>query len=105
MPFVAEKVTKMFFDILAKTNIQNEVDSLTEVDVQTLVKKKKKRGINILKNKIKFISKMAKMQKILREENENIIKIKVKLNSQCMEINCLKDSFWKGNKPLRHLNM
>ena len=105
MPFVAEKVTKMFFDILAKTNIQNEVDSLTEVDVEGLVKKKKKRGINILKNKIKFISKMAKMQKILREENENIIKIKVEIISQCMGINYQKDCYWKENKLLRLSNM
>ena len=77
MPFVAEKVTKMFFDILAKTNIQDETSETKEVDVKNLVEQKKKRGINVLKNKIKFISKMAKMQKILREENENIIKIKV----------------------------
>jgi serine/threonine-protein phosphatase 2B catalytic subunit len=80
MPFVAEKVTKMFFDILAKTNIQEETDSMTNVDVQDMVHKKKKRDINVLKNKIKFVSKMAKMQKILREENENIIKIKVGFN-------------------------
>ena len=77
MPFVAEKVTKMFFDIINKTKIQEEFDNTEEVDVKNLVQKKKKRGINILKNKIKFISKMAKMQKVLREENENIIKIKV----------------------------
>ena len=78
MPFVAEKVTKMFYDILAKTNIENEIEPVSEVDVKGLVQKKKKRGINILKNKIKFVSKMAKMQKVLREERENIIKIKVK---------------------------
>ena len=79
MPFVAEKVTKMFYDILSKTNIQNEVESLTKIDVKGLVKQNKKRGINILKNKIKFVSKMVKMQKLLREERENIIKIKVNI--------------------------
>lgn len=77
MPFVAEKVTKMFFDILAKTNMNENPDSLTEVNIEDMVVKQKKRDINVLKNKIKFVSKMAKMQKILREENENIIKIKV----------------------------
>jgi serine/threonine-protein phosphatase 2B catalytic subunit len=77
MPFVAEKVTKMFFDILAKTNMSSDADSLTDVNLEDMVVKKKKRDINVLKNKIKFVSKMAKMQKILREENENIIKIKV----------------------------
>lgn len=77
LPFVAEKVTKMFFDILAKTNEQASTPSLTDVDVKDMVTRKKKRDINVLKNKIKFVSKMAKMQKILREESENIIKIKV----------------------------
>lgn len=70
----------MFFDILAKTNLPEETDSMTNVDVQDMVYKRKKRDINVLKNKIKFVSKMAKMQKILREENENIIKIKVDVN-------------------------
>lgn len=77
LPFVAEKVTKMFFDILAKTNIEEETGSMGDVNIKDMVHKKKKRDINVLKNKIKFVSKMAKMQKILREENENIIKIKV----------------------------
>lgn len=54
-----------------------EIDS--NVDLDEIIQSRKKKNINILKNKIKFISKMAKMQKILREENENIIKIKVKL--------------------------
>lgn len=46
------------------------------VDINEMVKERKKKNMNILKNKIKFVSKMAKMQKILRQENENIIKIK-----------------------------
>lgn len=76
LPFVAEKVSKMFFDILAKT-APGEGGSVAEVNVQDMVDKRKKRDINVLKNKIKFVSKMAKMQKVLREESENIIKIKV----------------------------
>lgn len=50
---------------------------MVDVNVGKMVKEKKRKAINILKNKIKFISKMAKMQRILREESENIIKIKV----------------------------
>ena len=42
MPFVAEKVTKMFFDILAKTKIQDENSETKEVDVKNLVEQKKK---------------------------------------------------------------
>ena len=41
-----------------------------------MVQTQKQKNINVLKNKIKFISKMAKMNKILRSENESIIKIK-----------------------------
>ena len=55
-----------------------------------MVQSQNKKDVNILKNKIKFVSKMAKMQKILREENENIIKIKVILKSQFMETNYQK---------------
>ena len=35
---------------------------------------------DIFKNKIKFVSKMLKMQKILREERETIIQLKSKFN-------------------------
>lgn len=30
----------------------------------------------VMRNKIKFVSRMAMMQKTLREENENIVKLK-----------------------------
>ncbi len=32
--------------------------------------------LDAVRNKIKFISKMMKMQKVLRQENENIVKLK-----------------------------
>jgi serine/threonine-protein phosphatase 2B catalytic subunit len=35
-----------------------------------------------LKSKVKFVSKMLKMQKVLREENENILKIKAMNNNK-----------------------
>lgn len=35
-----------------------------------------------MKNKLNFMSKMLKMQRILREENENIIKIKAVNNNK-----------------------
>lgn len=57
--------------------ITTETPSMVDVNVDKMVKEKKRKAINILKNKIKFISKMAKMQRVLREESENIIKIKV----------------------------
>ena len=73
MPFLAEKVTKMFYDLLSKTDITNERVS---VNIHQMTKEKKEKDIKILRNKIKFVSKIAKMQKTLREESENIIKIK-----------------------------
>ena len=73
MPFLAEKVTKMFYDLLSKTDIEDERVS---VNIHQMTKEKKQKDIKILRNKIKFVSKIAKMQKTLREESENIIKIK-----------------------------
>ena len=35
-----------------------------------------------MKNKLQFVAKMLKMQKILREENENIVKIKALNNNK-----------------------
>ena len=42
-----------------------------------MARNKRVKDAKILRNKIKFVSKIAKMQKTLREESENIIKIKV----------------------------
>lgn len=42
-----------------------------------MAREKKEKDVSILRNKIKFVSKIAKMQKTLRQESENIIKIKV----------------------------
>lgn len=52
-------------------------ENIKDVDVQEICKKKKVTETKILMNKIKMVSKFAKMQKTLREESENIIKIKV----------------------------
>ena len=52
-------------------------EKITEVDLNKMTKVAQKRDVSILRNKIKFVSKIAKMQKTLREESEKIIKIKV----------------------------
>jgi hypothetical protein len=70
-----------------------------------MIKSQKKKDINVLKNKIKFMSKVAKMQKVLREENENIIKIKVRLTSPSTAINSPRDSSLKAKRPLRPSSM
>jgi hypothetical protein len=51
--------------------------SIKNVDLKRISVQSKEKETNILKNKIKFVSKIAKMQKTLREESENIVKIKV----------------------------
>ena len=80
LPFVAEKISKMFQDILEKTETKGKInleEVEEDVNIEEMIEERKKKNINILKKKIKFVSKIAKMQKVLREENENIFKIKV----------------------------
>ena len=82
MPFLAEKVTKMFYDLLSKTDMTGSKGKLTEdervsVNIEKLAQNKREKDASVLRNKIKFVSKIAKMQKTLREESENIVKIKV----------------------------
>jgi hypothetical protein len=49
------------------------------VNIEEMARNRKHKDAKILRNKIKFVSKIAKMQKTLREESENIVKIKVNL--------------------------
>ena len=79
---MAEKVTKMFYDLLSKTDMTGSKGKLTEdervsVNIEKLAQNKREKDASVLRNKIKFVSKIAKMQKTLREESENIVKIKV----------------------------
>jgi hypothetical protein len=68
----------MFHNVLIKEeNIPENQD--TEEDNDYATQMKSKMG---LKNKIQFVSKMLKMQKLLREENENILAIKALNNNK-----------------------
>lgn len=66
----------MFFNILENT--KDSVDKDIEFNPAILAQPKGEG----LKNKIKFVSKMLKMQNLLRQERENIIKIKNKHNNK-----------------------
>jgi serine/threonine-protein phosphatase 2B catalytic subunit len=67
IPFVTEKISDMFHDIIAQEpDEENEKENVNE----------KESKIQAIKKKIKFIGKMALCQRMLREENENIVKIK-----------------------------
>ncbi len=92
MPFVAEKTTEIIFNILNKKALQedddDEEDNNEEIDekVADVVKNSKlaklKKNKGIMKNKLQFVSKMLKMQVLLREESENVIKIKEMNNNK-----------------------
>lgn len=84
IPFVAEKITEMLYHIL-KSNQEEGEDSDEEITPQDMEKLKvwqqyqgtgDKDRANALKSKIKFIGRMMKFQKVLREESENIMKLK-----------------------------
>ena len=90
LPFVAEKVTEMLFNLVKPASeMDDDDDDEEEVDVANVPKvspigEKKtptapdhlKQRAEVLRNKLKFVSKMMKMNKTLREQNETIVKIK-----------------------------
>lgn len=81
IPFVAEKVVEMFYHIIKNEDglqDSDDDDDSAPVDIKDIPPVdgvvQKKGGI--LKNKIKFVSKLLKMQKLLRQKSEDIIEIK-----------------------------
>ena len=75
VPFVTEKISDMFHDIVSQQDEDNE-----NVDDQAA--KEKAKHVASIKARIKFIGKMAIMQRTLREEHENIVKIKAQNNNK-----------------------
>lgn len=84
MPFVIEKVTEMLYNVLKYEGVDdpNEEDAV-EVSVEKVkdklneeAKTTQKLRIQAMKNKIRSIGKMAILFKTLREERENITKLK-----------------------------
>ncbi len=64
-------------------------DDLEDIDLQNILKQKQskisknilqKKGV--MKSKLGFMVKMLKMQKLLREQSENIVKIKIMNNNK-----------------------
>lgn len=84
IPFVAEKVVEMFFHVLKTTDDKKEDNLFDEdIDLNLLTQNDKssnklKDKKDIMRNKVKFVSKILKMQKTLREHSETIIQIKNK---------------------------
>lgn len=83
VPFVAEKIVEMLFNVLKQGSNEDEEEKDLAVDAakrleddMQQVKQEKTKKVEVLRNKVLVMSKMMKMFKTLREENENIMKIK-----------------------------
>jgi len=81
MPFVIEKVTEMLYNVLKYEGEDAETKKdETDVDIKDKLNEEAisthKQRITSLKNKIRSIGKMAVIFKTLREEHENITKLK-----------------------------
>lgn len=93
IPFVSEKVTEMLYNLVKIGEELKDDEELNETDfneikkysntqkptipeVKGQPKDKFKKKADVLRSKIKFVSKMMIMQKTLRQENENIMKLK-----------------------------
>ena len=81
LPFVAEKVNEILNDIVSQKDVEDEDDEST---------KEKARQLASIKARIKFVGKMAFMQKTLREEREEILKIK-ELNNDKLPVGLLME--------------
>jgi len=71
IPFVAEKVVEMFYHIIKNDNpddpdSDNEDGALPKEIIDKMPAQQEKKHVGVLKNKIKFVSKLLKMQKLLR---------------------------------------
>jgi serine/threonine-protein phosphatase 2B catalytic subunit len=78
MPFVIEKVTEMLYNVLNVKDVDDEEapkEAITEKLSEEAIASHKQR-INAMKNKIRSIGKMASIFKTLRQEHENITKLK-----------------------------
>lgn len=78
MPFVIEKTLDVLMNILKKPADEDNEAPVTGPKLSTvspeMAEKMKKR--DILRNRVKFVGKMALMMKTLREERETIVKLK-----------------------------
>eukprot|EP00347_Sterkiella_histriomuscorum_P002668 403367261 len=78
VPFVAEKVVEMLFNVL-KQGQELPDEEEEQVDPKKLIEQEstpKSSKADLLRNKVRAMSKMMKMFKILREENESVMQLK-----------------------------
>merc|ERR1712129_275718 len=75
LPFVAEKVTDMLYSILSYENQANIDDSKDKVMISANSKGAKTKG-GVLKGKVVAVTKLMRMYKVLKENQNNIIRLK-----------------------------
>merc|ERR1712228_928097 len=75
LPFVAEKVTDMLYSILSYENQANLDNSNDKVVTQANAKGKKTTG-GVLKGKVVAVTKLMRMYKVLKENQNNIVQLK-----------------------------
>merc|ERR1740123_1535210 len=75
LPFVAEKVTDMLYSILSYENTDNLDNSNDKVVTQANAKGKKATG-GVLKGKVVAVTKLMRMYKVLKENQNNIVQLK-----------------------------
>lgn len=90
IPFVSEKVTEMLYNIIRREGEENFESDDDDDDVNLKEKMVNKAGAvaastgaaitqkkgDVLRNRIKFVSTMIKFNKTLRENNEDLVKLK-----------------------------
>eukprot|EP00483_Globobulimina_turgida_P006753 UN06764 len=76
LPFVAEKVTDMLYSILSYENV-NEIDENAVVQItKSNSNYSNQNKTSILKGKVVAVTKLMRMYKVLKENQDNIIKLK-----------------------------
>ena len=77
IPFLAEKVTNMLYNIVKRGGDDDEVDDMDLANVMKdpSLDQKKKREL-VMKGKISSVARINKMYTTLREESELLLKIK-----------------------------
>jgi serine/threonine-protein phosphatase 2B catalytic subunit len=100
LPFVAEKVTDMLHSIM-QYEVQEEEEAANAATLQTSVVEK--RG-GLLKKKILAVTKLVRVYKTLREQNEALVQLKQLTPNQKIPVGLLRGGEAEIKKALSNFN-